>query len=325
MTDIFSNRDSIQPYEYPHLLKYVDAIHEAFWTPDHFTYDRDVLDFKTKLKPHEQEAIKRAMLAIGIVENKVKAFWSRIDIRMPKVEIADVGQTFGGNEIIHRRTYEKLLNLLGLGKEFENVKNIPCMENRSKYLSKYLSGINSRSDKEFTKSLILFSLLVENASLFSQFLTVSSFNKYRGQVLSNFNTVISATSREERLHGQFGAELVKIIRKEKPEWFDQDMEDKIRRNVRKAYRAEVGVLDWMFEKGELEFMPKTNILEYLKYRFNNSLEQMGYSNEYEIDDILLEKSEFFEIDTKCSVSFDFFDRKSSDYSQTNLVTENDWV
>lgn len=324
MPEIFSPRENIQPYEYPHLLKYADAIHEAFWTPEHFTYDRDVLDFKTKLKPHEQEAIKRSMLAIGVVENKVKSFWSRIDMRLPKVEIADVGQTFGGNEAIHRRTYEKLLNLLGLGKEFENINKVPCMEGRTKYLTKYLSGVNSRSNKEFTKSLILFTLLVENASLFSQFLTVASFNKYRGQILSNFNTVIGATSREERLHGQFGAELIKIIRTENPEWFNEEMEAKIRRSIRKAFKAESEVLDWMFEKGELEFLPKINILEYLKYRFNNSLNQMGYEDEYIIDDVLLEKSEFFEIDTKCSISFDFFSQKSSDYSQTNLVTEDDW-
>ena len=42
---IFDERKNIQPYEYPHLLKYVDAIHESFWTLIHFTYDRDINDF----------------------------------------------------------------------------------------------------------------------------------------------------------------------------------------------------------------------------------------------------------------------------------------
>lgn len=325
MPDIFEHREAIQPYEYPHLLKYADAIHESFWTPEHFTYDRDVLDFKTKLKPHEQEAVKRSMLAIGVVENKVKSFWARIDQRLPKTEISDIGHTFAGNEVIHRRTYEKLLNLLGLEREFENISEVPCMKGRIKYLNKYLKGINSRSNKEFTKSLILFTLLVENGSLFSQFLGMSSFNKYKDQSLSNFNTVVCATAREENLHGQFGAELIKIIRKENPSWFDKDMEDKIRRSVRKAFKAESEVLDWMFEKGELDFMPKKTVLEYLKHRFNNSLKQLGYSEEYKVEETLLKETEYFDMSVKCSIAFDFFNEKSSEYAQTNLVTEEDWT
>jgi len=324
MPDIFEERESIQPYEYPKLLEYITAIHESFWTPDHFTYDKDVLAFKTRLTEVEKSAVKRAMLAIGVIENKVKTFWSRIDIRMPKPEIADVGHTFGGNEVIHKLTYERLLDLLGLSNEFKDILDVPCMQGRIKYLSTYLKGVSSRSNKEFTKSLILFTLLVENSSLFSQFLTIASFNKYRKQTLSNFNTIVMATAREETLHGQFGAELIKIIREENPDWFDDEMEAKIRRSIRKAYKVEAEVLDWIFEKGELDFMPKKTILEYLKKRLNKSLEQIGYEDEYELDEVILEKTEFFDNSVKCSVSFDFFNDKGIDYSKKNLITEDDW-
>lgn len=324
MPDIFEERENIQPYEYPQLSPYIDAIHESFWTAEHFTYDRDVLDFKTKLSTSEQSAIKRAMLAIGVLENKVKTFWSRIDIRMPKTEIANVGHTFAGNEIVHFLAYKRLLDLLGLSKEFETVMEIDCMKGRGKYLSTYLKGVSSRSNKEFTKSLILFTLLVENSSLFTQFLTVASFNKYKNQSLSNFSSVVMATAREEILHGQFGSELVKIIKSENPEWFDDEMEEKTRRAVRKAYRVESEVLDWIFEKGELEFMPKEVILEYLKKRLNKSLNQIGYEDEYTLNEKLLERTQFFDNSVKCSISFDFFNEKSSEYAKTNLITQDDW-
>src|SRR5688500_16187379 len=97
---IFDPRESIQPYEYEHLLKYADAIHESFWTAEHFTYDRDVRDYEINLKPHWKDVVKRSMLAIGVVENKVKSFWANIDKRMSKTEISDVGHTFAGNEVI---------------------------------------------------------------------------------------------------------------------------------------------------------------------------------------------------------------------------------
>ena len=322
MTDIFAPSDSLNEI-YPHLTQYDQAIRMAFWTPEHFTYDKDVRDFQLNLNDSQREVIKRCMLAIGVVENKVKTFWARIDMRMPKSEIADVGHTFAGNEVIHKQTYKRLLDDLGLDKEFNKVFDIPCMDGRSKYLTKYLQGIRSRSDKEFTKSLILFTMLVENASLFTQFLLIASFNKYEN-LLTNFSSIVTATAKEENLHGQFGAELIKIIRNENPEWFDEEMEQKIRRNVRKAFKAETEVLDWIFEKGELDFMPKANVVEYLKTRFNYSLEQLGYTPEYEVDKDLLKNTKFFERMTKCSVAFDFFNEKGTEYSETNKITDEAW-
>lgn len=319
---IFEKRDTIQPYEYPNLIKYANAIHESFWTPDHFTYDRDISDFKVKLNDNERDIVKKSMLSIGVVENKVKTFWARIDMRMPKTEVALVGHTFAGNECIHQLTYEKLLTLLGLEKEFENVVNIPCMQGRSEYLGKYLQGVYSKSNKEFTKSLILFTLLVENTSLFSQFLIVASFKKHKN-LMSNFNSVISATAREENLHAKFGEELINIIRKENIEWFDEDMEKKIRRNVLKALEAEIGVLDWIFEKGELDFLPKKSIIEYLKSRFNKSLNQIGYKDEFTIEEGLLTPTDFLDVQLTSTSSFDFFNEKSTDYSQNTAFNEED--
>lgn len=318
---IFDERKNIQPYEYPHLLNYMKAIQHSFWLPEHFTYDRDVLDFKTKLSDNEREIIKKSMLSIGVVENKVKTFWARIDMRMPKSEIASVGHTFASNEVIHQMTYQKLLELLGLEEEFSRIQDIPCMEGRGEYLSKYLQGLYSRSNKEFTKSLILFTLLVEDVSLFSQFLIVSSFKKYKN-ILSNFNSIIGATAREETIHAKFGEELINIIRKDFPEWFDSDMENKIRRNINKALKAEIEVLNWIFENGELDFLPKDNIIEFLKDRFNQSLNKIGYENEFEINEELLKPTLFLDIQIKATSSFDFFNEKSTDYSQ-NIAFDED--
>lgn len=321
--NIFSPTSKVKPYSYPHLVKYVHAIHESFWTPEHFTYDRDVNDFKVKLTEKEQSIVKKAMLAISQVENKVKTFWARIDMRLPKTEIALVGHAFANSEAIHQLAYKKLLELLNLDDEFEKLEEIPCMKGRTDYLSKYLKGVNSRSDKEFTKSLILFTLLIENVSLFSQFLIVASFKRYKN-LMANFNAVIGATSREEGLHSRFGEDIIRIIREEKPEWFDSEMESKIRGNIRKAYEAELKILDWIFSEGELEFLPKRNIQEYLKQRFNDSLNRIGYENEFNnIDENLLIPTEFLEVQMRASSSFDFFNEKSSEYSQNTAFDEEE--
>lgn len=323
--NIFAPADKVEPYTYPHLINYMHAIHNSFWIPEHFTFDRDVIDFKVNLTDNEREVVKKSMLAISQVENKVKTFWGRIDMRMPKTEISMVGYSFANTEVIHQRSYSKLLSLLGLESEFEKIKDIPVLEGRTNYLKKYLKGVNSRSNKEFTKSLILFTLLIEDISLFSQFLIVSSFKKYRN-VLSNFNSIIGSTAREEVLHSDFGVALIKIIKEENPEWFDDEMENKIRRNVRKAYKAEAEILDWIFQGGELEFLPKESIKEYLKDRFNKSLVNLGYKEEYKVDNNLLKPTEFLEVQLKASSSFDFFNEKSSEYSNNASFDEEDlWI
>lgn len=314
--NIFESRDTIKPYEYPELIDYAEAIIDAHWQVKEFKthLKLDMLEFNTKLNPIEQEAIKRAMLAISHVEHAVKSFWARLDMRLPKPEVSFVGSTFAGNEVVHSFAYAELLKQLGLDEDFKSLMEIPAISDRTKYLKKYLSNLNSRSDKEWTKSLILFTLLVENVSLFSQFLIISSFSKYKN-TLKTIHKVINATAREEILHGKFGARLVNIIKEENPDWFDEEMEDKIRRNARKAFNAEMKVLDWIFEQGELEFLPRTHIDEFLKLRFNNSLNLMGYSDEYEVDEQLLEKSNYLTNMLTATADFDFFDQRSVDYAK----------
>ena len=197
------------------------------------------------------------------------------------------------------------------------------MKGRVDYLSKYSEGVKSRSNKEFLKSLILFTLMVENSSLFSQFLILSSFYKYTNR-LENFSSVVTSTSKEETLHAQFGAELIKIIKQENPGWFDKDLEDKVRRNCRKAYEAESGLLDWIYEGGDLGFLPKESVREYLKSRFNAGLQMIGYAPEYEVDDKLLEPTDYFETMTENTIAFDFFNTISSDYNNRKVNIDEDW-
>ncbi len=321
MKDIFLKDDKIYPPDYPQLEKYAMAILDGFWTHKHFTYDRDVKEFKTELDFTNQTIVKRGMLAIGLVENKVKNFWPSTYARFPKTEVADVVNVFAGNEVVHRYTYRETLRLLGLESEFETVAEIPCMKDRIAYLSKYLDGAKSRDNKEYTKSLILFTMFMENSSLFMYFLLISSYSRY-ANVMKNFNKVITATAKEEIIHGKFGAELVSIIKSENPEWFDDDMESKIRRNVKKAYEAESKVLDWVMEYGEPDHISKAEVLEFLKIRLNDSLVLMGYAPEYVIDEELAEKSNYMERMLLSAMSTDFFDGKTTDYNENVAITDD---
>lgn len=313
-TDIFSPRENLKPYEYPELLGFVDAIDDSFWTVRKFSFEKDVMEYNFDLTKEEKSLIQRSMLSISQVENSVKTFFARLDMRCPKPEISFAGAKFAANESTHSLAYSKCLENLNLDAEFLQLLNVPCMKGRLIYLKKYLLGLNSRSNKEFTKSLALFTLLIENISLYSAFYGMTAIKKNRN-MMKTTGKIVQATMVEERLHSLFGATLLKIIRKENPEWFDEEMEQKIRRNVRKAVEAEKKVIDWMFENGEPDYIKKEYVVEYLKYRANDSLSLIGYKPEYEVDKKLLKHSNYLEIMQKSQVEVDFFDDRVTDYNK----------
>lgn len=323
MSNIFERRVNILPYEYPSLLAYKDAIRHSYWIDTEYNFTTDIDDYKTKVTENEREVIKRAMLAIAQIEVNVKTFWADMYKRMPITEIGDVGMTFAESEVRHKDAYARLLRILGLEEEFKTVVEIPAIKDRIAYLSKYLDGTRSKDNKMYTKSVLLFSLFIEHVSLFSQFLIMMSFNKEKN-LFKGISNVVEATSKEEDIHGNFGSEIINIIKSENPEWFDDEFEKLIYSACTKAYKAECRILDWIFEHGELEFLPKKTVQHFIMNRFNNSLIKIGMNPHFEVDFEEIEKTLWFDVEITATKEGDFFYKKQVDYhKKAKSITEDD--
>jgi ribonucleoside-diphosphate reductase beta chain len=321
--NIFAGRENILPYEYSSLLKYKDAIRHSYWIDTEYNFTTDINDYKLNVSEVERDIIKKTMLAISQIEVNVKTFWADMYKRMPITEIGDVGMTFAESEVRHKDAYARLLRILGLEDEFRTVVDIPAIKDRISYLKKYLDGTRSRDDKMYTKSVLLFSLFIEHVSLFSQFLIMMSFNKERN-IFKGISNVVEATSKEEDIHGNFGSEIINIIKEENPEWFDDDFNNLVYSACNKAYAAECKILDWIFEKGELDFLPKDTIKNFIRNRFNNSLNKIGLVNHFSIDQTLLEKTKWFDVEVTSTKEGDFFYKRQIDYSKKQKsITEDD--
>jgi ribonucleoside-diphosphate reductase beta chain len=311
---IFDKRINILPYQYPELLAYKDAIRHSYWLESEYNFTTDINDYRVKISDVEREVIKKTMLAIAQIEVNVKTFWADMYKRMPICEIGDVGMTFAESEIRHKDAYAKLLTILGLQEEFEHVIEVPAIKDRINYLTKYLDGTRSKDDKMYTKSVLLFSLFIEHVSLFSQFLIMMSFNKEKN-LFKGISNVVEATSKEEDVHGNFGVEIINIIKKEYSEWFDDEFDEMIYSACEKAYKAECKVLDWIFDKGELEFLSKNTIKEFIKNRFNCSLTKINMTPYFTVDLDELNKTHWFDVELTTTKEGDFFYKKQIDYSK----------
>tara|TARA_Y100000015_G_scaffold41562_1_gene47812 strand:+ start:345 stop:1325 length:981 start_codon:yes stop_codon:yes gene_type:complete len=321
--NIFEKRVNILPYKYPQLLDYKDAIRHSYWIDTEFNFTDDIQDFKVNISDQEKDVIKKTMLSIAQIEVSVKTFWADMYKRMPITEVGDVGMTFAESEVRHKDAYARLIRILGLEKEFETVVEVPAIAGRIKYLTKYLDGTRSRDNKMYTKSVLLFSLFIEHVSLFSQFLIMMSFNKHNN-VFKGISNVVEATSKEEDIHGNFGAEIINIIKKENPDWFDDEFKNLVYSACKKAYKAECEVLNWIFEQGELSFLSQHTVQEFIKNRFNNSLNKIGYDNCFDIDEEAIAETKWFDVEITATKEGDFFYKKQIDYNKkSKSITEDD--
>ena len=321
--DIFKARKHLKPYEYPELEAYKEAIQHSYWLHTEYNYTSDIQDYKVNVEDHERTAIRNAMLAISQVEVSVKTFWSNLYDHLPKPELANVGMTFAESEVRHSDAYSHLLELLGLNAIFADIHDIPALNQRVDYLNAHIHYSKSGSNRDYAISVLLFSAFIEHISLFSQFLIIMGFNKYKN-LFSGISNVIEATSKEEQLHGEFGIDLINTIREEHPEWFDEAMAEKIYKLCKEAYASEKDVLDWIYEEGEIDFMPIYTVQEFIKNRLNNSLEAIGLERIFETDAQEVEKTLWFDEEIVSTKHVDFFEKRSVNYTKrSQSVTADD--
>jgi ribonucleoside-diphosphate reductase beta chain len=242
---------------------------------------------------------------------------------MPKPEIGNVGATFAESEVRHADAYSHLIQLLGLNDQFETLLEIPAIRRRIKYLEKSISTSKSVENKDYFESIVLFSMFVENVSLFSQFLVIMSFNKHKNK-LKGISNAVEATSKEENIHAEFGFDLVNLIKKENPEWWTEELVDDLILATKEAYEAEIEIINWIFEEGDLEFLTKKQTMEFIKNRFNVSLNSIGIDSIFDVNDTLLETTEWFDDEILTTKHTDFFNKRSINYSKkSKSITSND--
>lgn len=321
--DLFKKRINLKPYEYAELLEYVDAIRHSYWIHTEFNFTSDIQDFKVGITDVERSAIKNTLLAISQIEVAVKTFWGNLYNHIPKPEIGSVGATFAESEVRHHDAYSHLLDILGLNEEFTLIKENPTIMDRVNYLETALRNSRAEEPKDYAQSILLFSLFIEHVSLFSQFLIIMAFNKHRDR-LKGISNVVEATSKEEQIHGNFGIDLIKIIKAEHPDWFGAENDSVVQELCRKAFEAESAVIDWIFSAGELDFLPKAVVNEFVKSRFNKSLNSIGISEVFEIDPQLLKQSEWFDDEIIGTKHGDFFNKRSINYNKrSKSITSSD--
>lgn len=311
---IFEKRVNYKPFEYPEVLEFTNLINKSFWVHSELDFTADVQDFHSHLEPHEKLTVKKSLLAIAQIEVAVKSFWGNLYHHLPKPEFNGLGSTFAECEFRHSEAYSRLLTVLGYDNDFQNIIDVPVIKKRVEYLSNALAFTNSKNPKQYVYSLILFSILIENVSLFSQFAIILSFTRFKG-LMKNISNIIAWTSVDEQIHAKAGIYIVNQIREEYPEYFNKESEEAIFEIVQKSLHVEAEILDWIFEDGELGFISKENLLNFMKYRTDESFQEIGLNKMFQVTNEQYKPMSWFEEEVFANSLDDFFAKRPVDYTK----------
>ncbi len=320
---LFEKRINYKPFEYPEILRFTEAINRSFWVHSEVDFTADTQDFHSHLTAEERNAVKRALLAIAQIEVAVKSFWGNLYHHFPKPELNGLGSTFAECEFRHSEAYSRLLEVLGYNDEFEKLVEVPVIKERIDYLSRALAHTRAEDKRKYGTALVLFTILIENVSLFSQFAIILAFPRFKGW-MKNVSNIISWTSIDEQVHANAGIFLINKIREEYPEALDEKAVEDILSMVRESIEIEGRIIDWIFEAGELDILRKEDLNNFIRFRVDESLGQIGLPAQFHITSEQYKPMRWFEEEVFANSLDDFFAKRPVDYTKHDKsITAND--
>jgi ribonucleoside-diphosphate reductase beta chain len=313
---IFEEQIVRKPNHYPWTEEFIESMHSGFWTDKEFSFTSDVHQFRTELTEQEQQIIVRTLSAIGQIEIAVKTFWAKLGDNLPHPALSDMGYVMANTEVIHNNAYERLIEVLDMEDIFEENMKLEWIQGRVKYLKKYTHRFYKDSKKQYLYALILFTLFVENVSLFSQFYIINWFARFKN-VLKDVDQQVKYTRNEENIHGLVGTKIINTIREEMPELFDEELKERVLQEAGEAYKAEAKIVDWMINGYQQEGLDAKILKEFIRNRINESLERIGFGSPLEVDSEMVKKTLWFDEELLGNNMTDFFHSRPVEYAKNN--------
>ena len=223
----------------------------------------------------------------------------------------------GNSEVRHAEAYSRLLDVIGITR-FKEFCQLPEIRKRIEYLNT-VNQNHITDPYSFCRSMAIFTLAVENASLFSQFATILSFQKFKG-IMKNVADQITYTSAEENLHANAGIWIINKVLEEYQ--LDNDvLYYDIKNVLLECADAEDEIIDLIFENGDLDFLSKSDLKKFFRYRINQALIKMNMPELFNIGGNPIPWFEEMVFGPKHK---DFFAARPTDYSKHDVAfTGND--
>ncbi len=281
---------TLRPMRYPVFYEmFRDAIKNT-WTVEEIDFSDDVVDLDRRLMPAERHLINRlvAFFATGdsiVSNNLVLNLYQHIN--SPEARLYLSRQLY--EEAQHVQFYLTLLDnyipdLEERAQAFAAIENIPSVRDKAEFCFKWMSDISKHERLETTEqrqgfllNLICFAACIEGLFFFAAFAYVY-FLRSKG-LLNGLASGTNWVFRDESAHMNFAFEVVRVIRFEQPELFDEQLADQIREMLSEAVEVETRFAEDVLSEG-VAGMTTSETRKYLEFVADQRLMQLGLSKMY---------------------------------------------
>lgn len=314
---LLDKRVSYKPFEYQWAYDYWFNQNSAHWMRTEIDISKDLKDWREKLTKDEKEVIGGILKSFAQTETYVEDYWSnKVSKWFPKAEIKNMAHCFANMESIHADSYIFLNETLGL-LDFDSFLEDEAVMNKLNSMLDVLDS-DKHDVKSIAKSLVIFSVCTEGINLFSSFMILMSFK--RKNKLQGVGQIVELSCKDENIHSEAGCKLFTQLVKEYPHVWNDELKGDIYAAVELALRNEFHYINQIFGNRQLESIDKEEVKNYMYYRANKKLKEIGLKEKYLVNQELLEKASWFDTFTTGSQRTDFFAQQETNYSKP----QDDW-
>jgi ribonucleoside-diphosphate reductase beta chain len=320
---------TLRPMRYPMFYEMYKNSIKNTWTVDEIEFSKDTNDLLKRMTPAEKHLINRlvAFFATGdsiVGNNLVLNLYKHIN--SPEARLFLSRQLY--EEALHVQFYLTLLDTYipdqdERAKAFDAVENIPAIKKKADFCFKWMDSINSldrletvQDRRRFLMNLICFAACVEGLFFFGAFAYVY-FLRSKG-LLDGLAAGTNWVFRDESAHMNFAFEVIKTVREEDPELFNQPMQDMVVSMIEEAVDCEFAFAQDVLDLGVaglsikdmrqyLEFIADQRLLALnipARYNVKNPFSFMELQDVQELTNFFERRVSAYQVGVSGSVSFD---------------------
>lgn len=281
---------TLRPMQYPEFYEmYRNAIKNT-WTVEEVDFSTDVMDLRSKMTASERHLISRlvAFFATGdsiVSNNLVLNLYKHIN--SPEARMYLSRQLY--EEALHVQFYLTLLDtyipdVKEREQAFAAVENIPSIKAKAEFCFKWIDSIQNLDKletqddrRQFLLNLICFASCIEGLFFFAAFAYVY-FLRSKG-LLHGLAAGTNWVFRDESAHMNFALEVVKTVREEEPELFDETLQAQIFEMLDEAVNCEMKFAEDILSGG-VAGLSVGDMRQYLEFVADQRLMMLGLSKVY---------------------------------------------
>lgn len=282
---------TLRPMRYPQFFELYRNSLKNIWTTDELDFSIDFVHLREKLSPAEAHLIKRLVAFFAtadniVAHNLVLNLYKHIN--SPEFRMFLGKQLF--DEMLHVETYLLLADTYipdvdERAEAFSAYQHVPSIKAKAEFAFQYMDAIEQLDRleteahrRQFLVNLIGYAACIEGLFFFGSFAYVY-FLRSKG-LLPGLATATDWVFRDESMHIRGAMAVIRALRDEAPELFDDGLESTVRAMMDEAIAAEMTFCEDALNQG-VTGLSGEQMLEYLRYVADMRLVQLGYTKQYD--------------------------------------------